>query len=172
MLEFPELIGVRLYVPRDRRIALRLGVTTQAMTDRARRRQQAIRGLLHERATAAVLRAARAHDAPCAVAVAPAGYAERPVVLSEIGVGYDGSRESEARAHFGARVRECRVCAKVSAFEAVSLLFEECPATAAAIDRLVKEARERIAALGDVEPHAAYGEAAEELALYGALSTF
>lgn len=33
--------------------------------------------------------------APCAIAIAPHGYAERPVPLVDIGVGYDGSRESE-----------------------------------------------------------------------------
>ena len=107
------------------------------------------------------------NGAPCAVAVAPAGYAGRPVVLGEIGVGYDGSPESE-HALAMARGLASEVGAKVSAFEAVSLLFEEGSATAAAIDQLVAQARERIAALGDVEPHAAYGEAAEELALYGA----
>jgi nucleotide-binding universal stress UspA family protein len=34
--------------------------------------------------------------------------------------------------------------------------------------RLLEDARGRIAALGDVEPHAAYGQPAEELALYSA----
>jgi nucleotide-binding universal stress UspA family protein len=106
------------------------------------------------------------NGAPCAVAVAPAGYAERPVLLREIGVGYDGSAESE---HALAVAREFAgdVGATVSAFEAVSLPLEG-RGTAAAIEQLVEEARQRIAALGDVEPHAAYGEAAEELALYGA----
>jgi nucleotide-binding universal stress UspA family protein len=33
--------------------------------------------------------------APCAIAIAPHGYAERPAPLVDIGVGYDGSRESE-----------------------------------------------------------------------------
>ena len=106
------------------------------------------------------------NGAPCAVAVAPAGYAERSVVLGEIGVGYDGSPESE-HAVAVARGFASEVGAKVSAFEAVSLR-SEARGAAAEIDRRVEEARERIAALGDVEPHAAYGDAAEELALYGA----
>ena len=38
--------------------------------------------------------AATLHGAPCAVAVAPHGYAERPHELRLIGVGYDGSPES------------------------------------------------------------------------------
>jgi nucleotide-binding universal stress UspA family protein len=35
------------------------------------------------------------HGSPCAVAVAPRGYAERPHELRLIGVGYDGSHESQ-----------------------------------------------------------------------------
>src|ERR1035437_7060217 len=35
------------------------------------------------------------NGAPCAVAIAPFGYAERPAVLGEIGVAYDGSPASE-----------------------------------------------------------------------------
>jgi nucleotide-binding universal stress UspA family protein len=107
------------------------------------------------------------NGAPCAVAVAPGGYAERPVALLEIGVGYDGSPESE---HALALARELakELGAKVSAFEAVSLPIEGLLGTDEAIGEAVDAARQRIAALGDVEPHAAYGAAAEELALYGA----
>jgi nucleotide-binding universal stress UspA family protein len=36
------------------------------------------------------------------------------------------------------------------------------------IGGLVQDARDRIAALGDVEPHAVYGQPAEELAMYSA----
>jgi nucleotide-binding universal stress UspA family protein len=106
------------------------------------------------------------NGAPCAVAVAPAGYAERPVALLEIGVGYDGGPEST---HALAVARELAKAlgAKVSAFEAVLLPFEG-RGTGEAIGELVDAARQRIAALDDVEPHAAYGAAAEELALYGA----
>jgi nucleotide-binding universal stress UspA family protein len=111
------------------------------------------------------------NGAPCAVAVAPAGYAQRSVSLREIGVGYDGSPESE---HALALARELasELGAKVSAFEAVSLpayRFGDARVPIdEAIDEYVTDARERIAALGDVAPHAAYGVAAEELALYGA----
>ena len=106
------------------------------------------------------------NGAPCAVAVAPAGYSERPVHWREIGVGYNGSPESE---HALAVAREFAsdVGAKVSAFEAVSLPFGG-RGTGEAIGPLVAEARARIAALGNVEPHAAYGVPGEELALYGA----
>lgn len=39
--------------------------------------------------------AAALHGAPCAVAVAPRGFAQRPAGFATIGVGYDGSPESE-----------------------------------------------------------------------------
>jgi nucleotide-binding universal stress UspA family protein len=109
--------------------------------------------------------------APCAVAIAPSGYAERASILAEIGVGYDGSPESQ-HALTVARGLAAQHGARVSAFQAVSL---PPPAFADArhpsqqtLEAEVEKARERLAALGDVEPHAAYGDPAEELALYGA----
>ena len=109
------------------------------------------------------------NGAPCAVALAPAGYRERPVVVREIGVGYDGSPESEHAVVVARRLAD-ELTAKVSAFEAIALPVDlvEGPGPAdERIDRCLELARERIAQLG-VEPHAAYGHAAEELALYGA----
>ena len=62
--------------------------------------------------------------------------------------------------------------AKLSAFEAVALSTEpvQCASVPLSdtVDALVNEARDRITALGGVEAHAAYGDAAEELALYSA----
>ena len=61
--------------------------------------------------------------------------------------------------------------AKLSALEAVSLpSYALAGPGAADIKRqcLVEDALERIAGLGGVEPHAAYGQPAEELALYSA----
>ena len=109
--------------------------------------------------------------APCAVAIAPNGYAHRPAILAEIGVGYDGSPESQ-HALSVARELAAEHGARVSAFEAVSLP----PRTFAdprhpgpeTVQAEVEKVRERLAALGGIEPHAAYGEPAEELALYGA----
>jgi nucleotide-binding universal stress UspA family protein len=109
--------------------------------------------------------------APCAVAIAPAGYLNESSVMREIGVGYDGSPESDHALDLARELANERG-AKLSAFEAVSL-----PTTAftagplplgETIDALVSEARDRIAALGGVEPHAAYGQPAEELAVYSA----
>jgi nucleotide-binding universal stress UspA family protein len=111
------------------------------------------------------------NGAPCAVAVAPSGYAERSSILAEIGVGYDGSPGSQ-HALSVARELAAEHGARVSAFEAVSppprTIAGARHPDQATLDAEVQEARERLAALADVEPHAAYGEPAEELALYGA----
>jgi nucleotide-binding universal stress UspA family protein len=110
------------------------------------------------------------NGAPCSIAIAPTNYSRQPGAIREIGVGYDGSPESQ-RALSVARMLAGASGVKLSALEAVSL-----PSDAflgpGAIDntpgRLLEDARGRIAALGDVEPHAAYGQPAEELALYSA----
>jgi nucleotide-binding universal stress UspA family protein len=110
------------------------------------------------------------NGAPCSIAIAPAGYSQQPGAMREIGVGYDGSAES-AHALSVARMLAGASGARLSALEAVSL-----PSGAflgpGAVDntprRLLEEARARIAALGDVEPRAAYGQPAEELTLYSA----
>ncbi len=111
------------------------------------------------------------NGAPCAVAFAPAGYGRQQVAMREIGVGYDGSPESE-HALGVTRSLAAEHHAKLSAFEAVSvptfIAHGHSAADGTTIEDLVEQAREQIAALGDVEPHAAYGNPAEELALYGA----
>jgi nucleotide-binding universal stress UspA family protein len=109
--------------------------------------------------------------APCAVAVAPSGYAERSTVLGEIGVGYNGSPESR-HALALARALAAERGARVSVFEAVSLptrAYADArhPGTET-LEQEIEAARERLTALGGVEAHAAYGDPAEELALYGA----
>lgn len=115
------------------------------------------------------------NGAPCAVAIAPAGYTREPAVMREVGVGYDGSPESD-RALELARMVAAEHDSKLSAFEAVSTpayLYLGYLGTAAAVEvdsitREVDRARERIAALGGVEPHSAYGDPVEELTLYSA----
>jgi nucleotide-binding universal stress UspA family protein len=115
--------------------------------------------------------AAALSGAPCAVAIAPAGYAHDSVVMREIGVGYNGSSESE-HALKVARALAAQHDAKLSAFEVVSVPSYALAGALAplgdAIEELVKSARERVSALPGVEPHAAYGLPAEELALYSA----
>ena len=111
------------------------------------------------------------NGSPCAIAIAPAGYVAEPAAMREIGVGYDRSPESAHALQF-AQTLALELGAKLSAFEAITL-----PSTALStgplpfdemVSTLVAEARDRIAAFGDVEPHAAYGHPAEELAVYSA----
>jgi nucleotide-binding universal stress UspA family protein len=115
------------------------------------------------------------NGAPCAVAIAPAGYSREPAVMREVGVGYDGSPESESALAL-ARMVAAEHHTKLSAFEAISTpayLYLGYLGTAAAaevdsIERKVDQACERIRALGGVEPHSAYGDPVEELTLYSA----
>lgn len=111
------------------------------------------------------------NGAPCAVAIAPSGYSRENATIREIGVAYNGSPESD-NAISVARKLAAKHGAKLSAFEAVSIptyAFLAGPVPIEnTVEGLVRQARERITALGDVEPHAAYGNAAEELALYSA----
>jgi nucleotide-binding universal stress UspA family protein len=98
-------------------------------------------------------------DAPCPVAVAPAGYARRSAALKKIGVGYDGSPASE-RAIAVARKIAADHGASMSVFEAVRapVYARDIWDVEDEIDEHVEQARRRIAALGHVEPHAEFGE--------------
>jgi len=111
------------------------------------------------------------NGAPCAVAIAPAGYSTHPVAMREIGVGYDGSPESK-HALGVARKLAAELQTKLSAFEAVAfpayLFTGPLAADGTTIEEVVDAARQRVASLDGVEPHAAYGQPAEELALYSA----
>jgi nucleotide-binding universal stress UspA family protein len=129
------------------------------------------RGLLGRVRLADDTRAAL-NGAPCAIAVAPAGYSTEPrPLVREIGVGYDGSPESEQAVAL-ARALALQTGAKLSAFHAVAVpsytAHGRTAVDGARIKDLVDEAREQIAALGHVEAHAAYGDPAEELTLYSA----
>jgi nucleotide-binding universal stress UspA family protein len=111
------------------------------------------------------------NGASCPVAVAPIGYADQPVAIREIGVAYNGSPESDHAIEVARALAE-EYGAKVSAFEAVSLPAYGVVAgpigAAEAFDGFVEEARQRIESLGEIEAHAAYGIAVEELAVYSA----
>jgi nucleotide-binding universal stress UspA family protein len=110
------------------------------------------------------------NGAPCAVAIAPAGYAQHPARIREIGVGYNDSPESDNAIRFARKLAR-RYGAKVSAFEAVSLpgytfIGGPVPLEDEELDEMVDAARARITALGGVEAHAAYGISCDELAVY------
>ena len=109
-------------------------------------------------------------DPPCPVAVAPAGYSRGPGKIRKIGVAYDGSSESH-RALVLARKLAVGHHATLSAFEAVCapVYARDIWNVEGEIDADVEKARQRIAALGDVEPHAEFADdAVEGLRRYGA----
>jgi nucleotide-binding universal stress UspA family protein len=111
------------------------------------------------------------NGAPCAVAIATRGYADRPLPLATIGVGYDGSPESEI-ALATARELAGRDRALVRALEVVAIpnyAFTGfgAPALGESIEGMLKEANEHMEKLEGVEGSAVYGLAGEELAAFG-----
>jgi nucleotide-binding universal stress UspA family protein len=111
------------------------------------------------------------NGAPCAVAVATHGYAEHPIPIATVGVGYDGSPESEIALSTAREVAR-RHRAVVRALEVVSIpnyAFTGfgAPALGEGIEEMLAEANERMAALEGVEGRAVYGLAGEELAAFG-----
>jgi nucleotide-binding universal stress UspA family protein len=111
------------------------------------------------------------NGAPCAVAVASAGYAEGPAELAEIGVGYNDSPESRAALALARKLARPSG-ASVRVLEVVSLptiayagLIP--PALGENIEMMVTEANDRLKALTDVQAHAVYGLTGEELAEFG-----
>jgi nucleotide-binding universal stress UspA family protein len=110
------------------------------------------------------------NGAPCAVAIALAGYALHREKIRKIGVGYNDSPESDNAIAVARRLAD-RYGADLSAFEAVSLptytfVVGAVPLEGEQLEEMVDAARARIAALGGVEAHAAYGITCEELVLY------
>jgi len=101
-------------------------------------------------------------DSPCAVAVAPAGYADRRGRLRRIGVAFDRSPQSY-RALAAARTLAADRHAELSAFHAVSVPGH----VEDTIDDQVAQALETIDTLGGVDAHAEYGEPVSELRRYG-----
>jgi nucleotide-binding universal stress UspA family protein len=111
------------------------------------------------------------NGAPCAVGVAARGYAEHPLPLARVGVGYDGSPESEA-ALTAARAVAAQHRSKLLALEVVSVPTYSFtgltpPTLGETIDLLLADAKERLQAIEDVEGRAVYGLAGEELASFG-----
>jgi nucleotide-binding universal stress UspA family protein len=105
--------------------------------------------------------------APCAIAVASSGYALAPHRLHRLGVGYDGSPESE-NALSTARELAAAHGGTIKAFRVVSLeeVREEKPIPADwpdAIDELIESHAERLAKLDGVRGVVSYGGPREEL---------
>lgn len=107
-------------------------------------------------------------DAPCAVAVAPRGFAGRPTALQRIGVGYDGSLASDAALATARRLAAERE-ATVSALEVVTPRPLRDPLNASnEIDDRLAAGRRRLAGLAGVDTSVEYGLPDEALARYGA----
>jgi nucleotide-binding universal stress UspA family protein len=111
------------------------------------------------------------NGAPCAVAIAPVGHREHPGPIGKVGVAYNSSPESIAALAVAGRLA-AMTGATTHAMEVVSI-----PSTAYAgivvstfedyIDAILQEANGRLEELPDVEGHAVYGLAGEELAAFG-----
>ncbi len=111
------------------------------------------------------------NGAPCAVAVAPFGYADRANHFDVLGVGYDGSPESE-HALMTARTLAPRFRSTVRALSVVSLqsipygqpIAQNWPD---ATRRLMDDQRREVRELADVEGDVTYGDPSEELLSLG-----
>jgi nucleotide-binding universal stress UspA family protein len=110
------------------------------------------------------------NGAPCAVAVAPAGYAETEHKLGTIGVGHDGSNESElaltaARSLAGSHDSALRVLAVVSLQTVPSDTRTPLDWTHET-ERVMKAEQARVDAIEGVSGEVAYGDPSEELAAF------
>ncbi len=108
--------------------------------------------------------------APCAVAVAPVGYAEHPSAIGKIGVAYDGSPESRAALDVG-RGLAASHGATIHALHVVSVAAYPYAAVGAMLLAEINERVERadtaMKALEGVDGRAEYGLPAEDLADFG-----
>jgi nucleotide-binding universal stress UspA family protein len=111
------------------------------------------------------------NGAPCAIAIASLGYAEHPMPLAKLGVGYDGSPESKLALQTAREIaRSTR--AAVAALEVVSLATYGYAAIVPSVveeglNAMLEEANDRMKELpGDVDGHAVSGLTGEELATF------
>jgi nucleotide-binding universal stress UspA family protein len=111
------------------------------------------------------------NGAPCAVAVAPFGYADQANPFDVLGVGYDGSPESE-HALAAARALAPRLQSTVKALSVISLqsipygepIAQNWPE---AVKRLMDGGRRRVRQLEDVDGDVSYGDPSEQLVSFG-----
>jgi len=108
------------------------------------------------------------NGAPCAIALAPLGYAEHPKAIRTIGVGYDGSPESEAA--LGAAKELAKGShAKLRARHVVSIPYSGVIGPVGlGLGEMIEDAQEHMEALPGVQGDAVYGLTGEELATFGA----
>jgi nucleotide-binding universal stress UspA family protein len=115
------------------------------------------------------------NGAPCAVAIASRGYAGRAggagSQIANVGVAYNDSPESKAALAL-AQELAMPTSATVHALEVVSIPTYAYtgimpPAIGETIEVMIQEANGRMEALADIDGHAVYGLAGEELAAFG-----
>jgi nucleotide-binding universal stress UspA family protein len=108
---------------------------------------------------------------PCAVAVAPLGYAASSSSLAKIGVAYDDSRESvaalEAARGIAASTGAVIKALQVVEIPSVAYAGAFAPGAAIEIESIMDEVNEQMHELRGVEGRAVYGLAGEELARFG-----
>jgi len=112
------------------------------------------------------------NGSPCAVAVAASGYAQHLRPISRVGVGYNGTPESET-ALASARALASAAGASVHVLEVVPIptyVFTSAvpPIGGDTIDLLLGEAEARVKSLPGVEGRVIYGLVGEELAAFSA----
>lgn len=111
------------------------------------------------------------NGAPCAVAIAPVGYAEHPAPLARIGIAYNSTPEAAAALALARELAE-QIGASLHALEVVSIPTVAytgivAPALGESIDVMLQEANVRMQKLTGIDGRAVYGLAGEELAIFG-----
>lgn len=112
------------------------------------------------------------NGAPCAVAIAARGYAERSAPIANIGVAYNGSPESTAALAVARQLASGMSGVTLHALEVVSLPSVAysgimSPVIGEDIELMLQEATGRLEQLPDVDSRAVYGLPGEELASFG-----
>jgi nucleotide-binding universal stress UspA family protein len=110
------------------------------------------------------------NGAPCAVAIAPAGYAVNGRDMLTIGIGHDGSPESElallaARSLAGRQGSRLRALAVVS-LQSVGQGSDTPLDWTEQTELVIKDERARLQAIDGVEGEVVYGDPSEELAAF------
>ncbi len=111
------------------------------------------------------------NGAPCAVAIATHGYAQRPAPITRIGIAYNGSPESrtalDAARKLAAQTNGSLHALYVVAITSYAYTGIIAPDVGDVIEDMVKEADDVLRELPDVEGRAVYGLSGEELAAFG-----
>ena len=110
------------------------------------------------------------NGAPCAVAVAPLGYADTDGAIMEIGIAYNGSEESRS-AIAVARTLAHELGAALTAFEALPLpIYDTSPGAWSTLEEVIRDRKkaacDRINEETGLRASAACGDTVDELAIF------